>query len=237
MKIKYVQLESDAFLTDIDFVQMSPAERGAYCSLILYLTSNNGKCNSDPQVLGRMCNCQTSEEFETIWKRIGKKFQTRNGIIRHKRVTKELARARRLRQAKRRAGLSGAKKRWQGDGTAIAKETEGNVNEKVSEDASNPNTGEQAHRLPSPPRSRQDQGLDFTETLAGIIRPKNRSDITCFRNVGRWLVAGCASGRFNSEIFGRVLDYAREARAGNNPAGLFMALLKKELGYGDQTRM
>ncbi len=42
--------------------------------------------------------------------------------------------------------------------------------------------------------------------------------------------------RFDGEIFGGVLDYAREARAGKNPAGLFMALLKKELGYGDQAR-
>ena len=41
MKIKYVQLESDAFLTDIDFVQFTPAERGVYCSLIMYLTSND----------------------------------------------------------------------------------------------------------------------------------------------------------------------------------------------------
>ncbi len=60
--------------------------------------------------------------------------------------------------------------------------------------------------------------------------------LTDFRNVGRWLVAGCASGRFDGEIFARVLDCAREARAGNNPAGLFMTLLKKELGYGDRVK-
>jgi len=55
-------------------------------------------------------------------------------------------------------------------------------------------------------------------------------------NKGKWLVAGCESGRFDGEIFARVLDLARQARQGNNPAGLLMAMLKKELGYGDQGR-
>ena len=54
MKIKYVQLESDAFLTDVDFVQFSPAERGVYCSLILLLTSNDGKCSFDVRALSRV---------------------------------------------------------------------------------------------------------------------------------------------------------------------------------------
>ena len=168
MKIRYMQLENDAFLTDVDFVQMSPAERGAYCSLIFYLTSNNGKCDCDPEVLSRMCNCQTSEEFERIWQRIGKKFQKLTGRIRHKRVTKELARARKLRQAKRRAGLDGAKKRWHSDKTVTAKESEGNVNEKVRENTSNTNTGEQTHCSSSLNRSWRQQGIDFSEALVGM---------------------------------------------------------------------
>jgi hypothetical protein len=77
MKIKYVQLESDAFLTDIDFVQFTPAERGVYYSLILLLTSNDGKCTFDPRALSRICNCDGVEEFENIWQRISKKFQLR----------------------------------------------------------------------------------------------------------------------------------------------------------------
>jgi uncharacterized protein YdaU (DUF1376 family) len=126
MKIKYVQLESDAFLTDIDFVQFTPAERGVYCSLILFLTSNDGKCAFEPAALSRICNCHGVEEFEKIWKRISKKFQLRKGTIRHKRVTKELSRAKKLLQAKRRGGLSTARKRQHStsiaDSTAAAKE-------------------------------------------------------------------------------------------------------------------
>jgi uncharacterized protein YdaU (DUF1376 family) len=254
MKIKYVQLESDAFLTDIDFVQFTPAERGVYCSLILLLTSNGGKCVFDVRRLSRVCNCQSVEEFEKIWEKLSKKFQVRGGVIKHKRVTKELARARKLRQTKRKAGLSGARKRWQSYGTAegdaMINRSKGNVTEKVSEDTSSTNTSEQALSSSSSLRSNLDTGcpsrvenrigrtsdsqiraLHFNGALVGIIRPRSRSDRTCFRNVTEWLVEGCARGRFNDEIFGCVLDYAREARQGRNPAAVFMSILKQELGY------
>ncbi len=59
----------------------------------------------------------------------------------------------------------------------------------------------------------------------------SRSDRTCFRNVTNWLVEGCATGKFNTEIFERVLDYAKQARQGKKPAAVFMAILKEELGY------
>jgi len=133
MKIDFVQLESKAFLTDIDFGKMSAAERGVYCTLIFYLYCNDGKCEIDPPALSRLCNCK-NREFGKIWEKIAKKFQTRNGVIKHKRVTRELRRAKKFRQAKRRAGLSGAKKRWQkddiADSNAIAQKRKGNVIEK-----------------------------------------------------------------------------------------------------------
>jgi uncharacterized protein YdaU (DUF1376 family) len=235
MKIKYVQLESDAFLTDIDFVQFTPAERGVYCSLILLLTSNDGKCTFDPRALSRICNCDSVEEFEKIWERISKKFQHRKDVIRHKRVTQELGRAKKLLQAKRRGGLSTAKKRWHSgrtaNSTANAKETKGNVNVKVSEDLTNTNTADLSASSSDSLRSEQLKALHFSDALSRIIPPASRSDRTCFRNVTNWLVEGCASGRFNAEIFERVLDYAKQARQGKKPAAVFMVILKEELGY------
>ena len=123
MKVKYVQLESEAFLTDLDFVAMTLEERGAYCTLILYLYSNNGKCELNILVLSRLCNCKNIKTFEKIWQNISKKFQIRSGVIKHKRVTKELRSAKRFRQAKSRAGLKGAEKRWHSYSTDVAKET------------------------------------------------------------------------------------------------------------------
>jgi len=255
MKIKYVQLESDAFLTDIDFVQFTPAERGVYCSLILYLTSNDGKCTSEPEALSRICNCDSVEQFEKIWEKVSKKFQSRNGMIKHKRVAKELSRARKLRQAKRKAGLSGAEKRWQSHrtdrGDDMANRRKGNVIGREDKDTSNTNTINQSLSSTSSLRSSpegvspsgaddqtprtadsQIRALHFNEALTGIIKPRSRSDRTCFANVTRWLAEGCARGRFSDEIFGRVLDFAKEARRGRNPAAVFMAILKQELSYG-----
>jgi uncharacterized protein YdaU (DUF1376 family) len=231
MKIKYIQLESDAFLTDIDFVQFTPTERGVYCSLILFLTSNDGKCTFDPPSLSRICNCDSVEEFEKIWQRISKKFQLRKGVIRHKRVTKELGRAKKLLQAKRRGGLSTAKKRRHStsiaNSTANAKETKGNV--KVSDDLTN--TADHSACTSDSLRIEQLRALHFNDALCRVIPPASRSDRTCFHNVTNWLAEGCAIGKFTAEIFERVLDYARQARQGKKPAAVFMSILKEELGY------
>ena len=80
MKIRYVQLESDAFLTDLDFMQFSPAERGVYCSVIFLLNTSGGKYELDSNALAKMCGC-TKKEFEKIWNKIEKAVasQTQSG--------------------------------------------------------------------------------------------------------------------------------------------------------------
>ena len=233
MKIKYVQLESDAFLTDIDFVQFTPTERGVYCSLILYLTSNDGKCTSDPQALSRICNCDSVEEFEKIWQRMSKKFRLRKGILHHKRVTKELSRAKKLLQAKRKGGLSTARKRRHSTSIAVstADAKERKRNEKVSKDITNTNTADLSAITSDSLRHSQSNALRFINALSRLIPPRSRSDRTYFRNVAEWLAEGCTGGRFTGEIFERVLDYAKQARQGNKPAAVFMSILKEELGY------
>ena len=230
MKIKFVHLESEAFLTDLDYIVMSHAERSVYCTLIFYLTSNNGKCEYKPLALSKLCHCENVEEFEEIWQGISKKFQTRNGAIKHKRVTKELRRAKQYRQAKSRAGLKGAEKRWHSHSTDVAKETKRNVNEKEKKNNSNTYSSEQSLSSSSSARPHL-QALNFNSALINIIKPRSQSDRTCFRNITSWLMSGCATGHFNEEIFDRVLDYAREASTGRKPAAVFMALIKKELGY------
>jgi len=76
IKIKFVQLESQAFFTHLDFITMSAAERGAYYTLLLHLCCNAGRREFDPQALARLCNCN---DFEEVWEKIANKFQTRNG--------------------------------------------------------------------------------------------------------------------------------------------------------------
>jgi len=58
MKIRFVQLERGAFLTDIDFIQMSPAERGVCGSLFFFPTPGGAKCRFDTVAL---CGLTTRE--------------------------------------------------------------------------------------------------------------------------------------------------------------------------------
>ena len=251
MKIKYVQLESDAFLIDLDFSQFKPAERGVFVTMILFLYSNNGKCKFDPAALSRLCNCDNTQQFEQLWQRVAKKFQVRNGVIKHKRVTRELRKAKKMYKDRSKAGKKGAEVTWQNhnkakgeaDGVAEAKERKGNVIEKESKDNnSNTSSNDQSLSCSNSVRTQfsaevQSRALHFHDALCGIIPPRSRSDRTCFHNVTKWLADGCARGGFNDRIYGRVLDYAKEALGGDNPAAAFMATLKKELEYKNNEKV
>ena len=219
--MKFVQLEPNAFLSDGDFGAMNAEQRGVYWSLILYLYCNGGRLKLDFEKLGRLCAC---ENFEQVWSKIERKFSLRGGYIRHKRVTAELKRAAEFMENRRTAGLKGAAKRWHRDGEAMP--TKRNEIERESKASSNTNSSDKSFSSSSSLRA-----LNFNTALANILRPRSQSDRTCFRNVANWLVEGCATGRFDERIFERVLDYAREAKSGRNPAAVFMALIKKELGY------
>ena len=262
-KIKYIQLEPEAVICDIDFQLMSAEERGVYWAIIFYLYSNNGKCKFDIDNLKVLCNCQN---FEKIWRKISKKFQKTNGYLTHKRVTQELRRARKRLQAAQKAGLKGAKKRWaphsDPNGKAIAKGSKRNVIEetereqlRIRKDSIDPSTAKEQIlsqvRLPAPSntalhcpvystslRPAQNSSpairmLNFSEDLNGIIRPRNQSDRTSFRNICNWLTDEIQAGKFTDDVLKQVLGYAREAGKGRsrNPPAVFTSILKRELGY------
>ena len=265
MKIKYTQLESDAFWTDIDWVRMKPAERGIFCSILLHLYSHKGKCDYDIDALTAICNCENTEEFEKYWKKISKKFQTRNGVIKHKRVSEEIKRAKKFMQTCTQAGLRGAKKRWGGysdpngdpnrdpNSLAIAKERKENEREdKVKKENEDKINNRNENEVPPASdtasncslatisnssselvdgKSLQTIANEFFDSLERYIPPRSRSDRTCFNNVAYYLMDGCRKKKFNTEIFDRALDLAKEARKGHKPAAVFMSLIKKELRY------
>ncbi|MBN2592940.1 MAG: hypothetical protein JXA81_05475, partial [Sedimentisphaerales bacterium] len=104
-------------------------------------------------------------------------------------------------------------------------------NEKVSKDITNTNSADYSAITSDSLRNPQLNAIRFIEALSRLIPPRSRSDRTCFRNVADWLADGYSAGQFTSEIFGHVLDYAKQARHGDNPAAVFMATIKEELGY------
>lgn len=78
------------------------------------------------------------------------------------------------------------------------------------------------------------KALIFERALKILIKPKDQSDRTSFRNVIKFLKEGCGNGKFDeSSIFRRVLDFALESTGPRvkNPAAVFMSIMKKELGY------
>jgi len=86
-QVKYVQFDVAAFLTDGDFLLMTDAQRGVYCSLIFYLYANGGKCRFVIKNLKHLCK---SKNIEKIWEKIKNKFIKKDGCIKHKIVTEEL---------------------------------------------------------------------------------------------------------------------------------------------------
>lgn len=107
-KIKYVSLESGAFLSDLVFQVMNAQERGVYCSLLFYLYENNGGLPLNIETLKHLCNC---ENFEKVWEFIKQKFIVKRGRIYHKRVTAELERVRQISQVQSKKGVKGTIKR------------------------------------------------------------------------------------------------------------------------------
>lgn len=220
---KYVSLEPDAFLSDLDFQAMTAEQRGVYCTLIFYLYRNNGRLRYDIGVLAKLCHVNGDFDFQTVLR----KFQVRRGFIRHKRVTRELARA----QVRVDRAVKAAQTRWDRDSTSNAQaldeqcqvkgrnvtKSEGKLN------TTNTNSEERARSTSS--------SLRFVDELEKCFKICTKSDRTAIGNLCRWLTAEIAEGRKTDGIFGQILDIAKESRTARKPIAAFFSRLDRELGY------
>lgn len=223
--LQYVQFQPSQDLLDVRFQMMSPAERGVYWTIKLYLYANGGKFPLDEAMLTKVTGC---ENFGEVWEKVRSAFVIKAGTIRHKVVTKDLRKARKCLQGRRRAGLVGAQKRWQSHGKAIAKERK--VNVKVSEDKySNTSTSSIVSRASSS-TSFLGEEVKFYDLVSVILHPRNSSDRTCIRQVAAWLRYTAGKTR-DTGLFQRAWALAQEAAGGRNPMAAFMAIAKSELGY------
>jgi uncharacterized protein YdaU (DUF1376 family) len=109
-KIKYVQLDAAAFLSDEDFQMMSAEERGIYCTVNFYMYCNNGRIKDDPSGIQKLSNANSN--FEKSWERVKTKFYKKGVWLRHKRVDSEIKTAKERQQMARNKGLKGAKAKW-----------------------------------------------------------------------------------------------------------------------------
>jgi len=257
-KIRYVQLEPAEVLLDFHSSRMTAEQFGCYWLIMMHLYCQGGKLKLDVKELGLLCNCPGApgEGFEKVWEKIESKFQKKGGQIKHKRVNRELRRARQRRQAAVDNGLRGAQARWQGHSAGITlamangkrnviEETESKL--RIRKDLSSspfhslvpssslrhPASATAVAEACETPGALAVRILDFNQSLQQIIRPRNQSDRTSFRNIGNWLMVKIQAGEFNERIIPRVLEYAAEAVKGKsrNPAAVFTSILKRELKY------
>ena len=119
--VDYVSLKPTDFLADADFLVWGADLRGAYCSIIFALYANKGSISCDPEHIRQVANWR-GNGWDKAWNVLRRKFSETETLLRHKRVTFELRRARRHMKARSQAGLAGAKARWQthSKGNAIA---------------------------------------------------------------------------------------------------------------------
>ena len=220
---KYVSFEPDAFLSDEDFQCMTAEERGVYCTLIFNLYRNNGRLKYDMLRLAKLCNVNGQFDFQTVLH----KFQVRRGFIRHKRVTKELARA----QALVDRAVKAAQTRWNKESTSNAQALdeqcqgkERNVTKSEGKlNTTNTNSEERARSISS--------SLRFVDELEKHLIPCTKSDRTAIGNLCRWLTTEIAEGQRTNGIFGQILDIAQESRTARKPIAAFFSRLDRELGY------
>lgn len=228
-KPKYVSLEPAAFLSDEDFQIMTAEERGVYCTIIFYLYQNNGRLEYDEKVLKKLCNITRPDFcFSNILKKFrisplsyytkSRKSPNEPRFISHKRVTEELRKA----QVYVNRAVKAARARWDKPCSSIAPAMPRNVTKgKVS----NTSNSKEKSLLVS-------DSFRFESALESVIKPKTQSDRTAFKNLSNWLCAEIIKKHYSREVFQRVLDYATESKTGRNPAAMFFATVKRELGYG-----
>jgi len=114
----YIQLEPGAYPKDSDWQMMTSGERGCYHSLIIFIACNDGSLPNETQRLAVLCNIPV-KEFENFWKKYSHKFIVKTETIQHKRISEELAKARKYITQKSLAGKRGMQRRYNTDTTPL----------------------------------------------------------------------------------------------------------------------
>jgi uncharacterized protein YdaU (DUF1376 family) len=128
-----------------DTGHLNAAGHGAYLMLIKHYWCTGQPLNDDDDELWRIACCDSKKEWQALRGKIVRLFQVEGNLLRHKRIDKEIERAKAVVSAKAEAGRKGAERRWQTDGDAIAQPSSANSNGMVA-----PEESHQFANAPSP---------------------------------------------------------------------------------------
>lgn len=159
-----------------DTMHLTARQHGAYLLLLLYAWRNEGRIPTLPDVVRSIAKLNKREwdEDESVLRRF---FLEDDQSPYHKRVRDELGKAQNNSDRRRKAGATGAAKRWQGDGKRIAKPSQNDGPSPSPSDSSVPNgTGATA-----PARE-----VIFTECLAWLTKRSGLDERTSRSVIGRW---------------------------------------------------
>ena len=78
--------------------------------------------------------------------------------------------------------------------------------------------------------------LGFTCLLSDTLRPTTKADIRSLSNLEHWLFEQVTSGRASPSLGQEIQELARDCVRGDNPMAVFMARVKRELGYTPPTK-
>lgn len=236
-KIKYVQIQPDVDLYDMDFQELSTHLRGFYWSLKFYLYCNNGVC---PLRYAKLTQITGSETARKDFAQVKKFFIIKGRTIEHKNVSDDLRRANKFFQQQRKAGLASAKAR----ATALQQRSNGepsklskrNVNESKVK-VSKTNTKQHFD---------SDSDKDLSSLTSDSFRPEEqkfilltndlfnaitRSDKTTLKNIAAF-VRQLAADSDDKKVFNTAFHLAQDAvKQGRKPIAMFISLCKTELGY------
>lgn len=115
-----------------DTGHLNAAGHGAYLMLIKHYWCTGAPIPDDDDELWRIACCDSRKDWIKLRPKIIRLFKPADGLWHHKRIEKELNEATSTSSAKAEAGKKGAEKRWQKDGSAIARPSHdhGSANDK-----------------------------------------------------------------------------------------------------------
>lgn len=238
--------------TDTEVMFWSMEQMGCYHAMIDYLWLNSGKIDGNssdfPAKLCRIFRVSHRKKAQKLWENISKKFQKTNGIITHRRITKEMQRQADTRLTRQKAGKKGMENRWHGDNPAITEP----ITKPITKN--NPSTPTSFSSSTTTLNPKEDIGIDKENPdkdleleLQKIIQKEamlwsdaieklwvlNKNELKTFTNVRLHLMEKAKSEPKIHEFFERTIAWAKQAHGSQveNTKGLFIKKLKEETGF------
>jgi uncharacterized protein YdaU (DUF1376 family) len=120
--LNYFNLYPGDYLRDT--TDLSLAEHGAYCLLLMHYYAKGGALDADPARLMRICSAVTDEEQFAVRSVLDRFFSIRNGKLWNRKADKEIAKAMPRIRAARENGATGGRPRKNPAGNPVGLATE-----------------------------------------------------------------------------------------------------------------